>query len=242
MSFIKSLLHSLLRKCGYDILRYNLNNFISVRRKIILGQTKVDLVIDIGAHDGSYGAELRHSGYKKRIISFEPLTVAFNILKDRCFNDLLWSCSNRAIGNFNGKSTLNVSGNYPSSSLLKMTKEHIRSLPTSSIKSQELVEVVTLDSLLNELKLGQYRIYLKLDVQGYERIVLDGAVEVIKYVKVIEIELSLVKLYDDSPIYYEMISYLRSLGFHLVSITPGFSDPDTGYLLQVDGIFVRKTA
>jgi hypothetical protein len=52
--------------------------------------------------------------------------------------------------------------------------------------------------------------------------------------------MSIIPLYASELIYTEMIAYLDNLGFSLISLENGFSDPDTGQLLQADGIFVRK--
>jgi len=49
--------------------------------------------------------------------------------------------------------------------------------------------------------------------------------------------MSIVELYEGSPLYLEMTSYLNNLGFQLFSLENGFTDPKTGRLLQVDGIF-----
>jgi hypothetical protein len=83
------------------------------------------------------------------------------------------------------------------------------------------------------------RLWIKLDVQGYEHTVLDGAMQAIAQTRVVESELSLVPLYEGQHLYRDIIDQLESLGFGLVSIERGFTDPNTGHVLQVDGIFVR---
>jgi hypothetical protein len=83
------------------------------------------------------------------------------------------------------------------------------------------------------------RLWIKLDVQGYEQTVLDGAMQAIARTRVVESELSLIPLYEGQHLYREIIDQLEMLGFGLVSIERGFTDPTTGHVLQVDGIFVR---
>jgi hypothetical protein len=43
-----------------------------------------------------------------------------------------------------------------------------------------------------------------------------------------------------SVLYREIISFLEGLGFYLYTIIPGFRNPQTGQLLQADGVFVNK--
>lgn len=81
---------------------------------------------------------------------------------------------------------------------------------------------------------------MKVDVQGFEKQVLAGAVETIAQIEAVEIELSLVELYTNQTLMPEMLSNLTALGFGPVWLDRGFKDPKTGYLLQMDGIFIKK--
>ena len=81
---------------------------------------------------------------------------------------------------------------------------------------------------------------LKIDVQGYEKNVLIGAAESLKKVALLQLEMSITRLYEGELLYLEMIDYLDKLGFRLVSVEGGLSDPITGELQQMDGIFVNK--
>jgi FkbM family methyltransferase len=235
------LIHLLLHRFGFAILRYNMDNFVCLRRTQILLSQSIDVVLDVGAHDGSYGKEIRVSGFGGRIISFEPLREAFTVLEKRCRQDASWECVNKALGDSDGESIINISGRKTSSSLLEMSDRHMQAEPGSSCICREKINISKLDSLLCDFSLHDKRMYLKIDVQGYERKVLDGATLALEYIKAVELELSMVKLYEGGPLYYEMIEYLRSRGFDLISTTGGFSDHGTGHLLQADGIFVRRT-
>ena len=98
----------------------------------------------------------------------------------------------------------------------------------------------TLDSLVGEWTDQRGAIGLKLDVQGYEAQVLRGASGTLPRVVFLEIELSLVPLYAGQTLFIDMLEHVRSLGFSLVNVNSGFTDPRTGRVLQLDGIFLRN--
>lgn len=240
MKFFKYLAHRFFRMCGFDFLRYTPNNFAWLRRAKILLAQKVDVVLDVGANEGTYPIELRENGYHGRIISFEPLPQSFSLLQQRSDHDPLWDCENMAIGDSDGTIEINVSGRKTSSSILSITEAHVQAIPISVTVGKEEVKIAKLDSLSDKLLKPNDRICLKIDVQGYEKYVLQGAKNVLKQTCVIEVELSLAKMYEGGMLMNEMLEYLSGLGFELVSLEPVFMDPQTGAMLQADGIFVKQ--
>lgn len=240
MRFLRHVGHLCLRKIGYDTLRYTEHNFVGLRKAHILKHLGINLVLDIGAHEGSFALDLRESGYAGRIICFEPLPQAFKLLEERASRDENWTCDNLAIGDYDGEGEINVSKHKTSSSLLGISELHTKAMPASAYMGKEKVRVARLDSALKAILDTSDRVYLKADVQGYEKHVLLGAVETLKQTAAIEIELSMARMYEQAPLYHEMINYLEGLGFGLVSIEGVFTDPNTGYLLQADGIFVKR--
>jgi hypothetical protein len=80
----------------------------------------------------------------------------------------------------------------------------------------------------------------KLDVQGFELQVLEGATAVLDSITVIEIELSLAKLYVGQPHALDLANWLRDRGFDLVGVDPGDVDPRSGYTYEIDGMFARR--
>jgi hypothetical protein len=53
--------------------------------------------------------------------------------------------------------------------------------------------------------------------------------------------MSLVPLYRDEMVFPQMIEWLASREFQLVAVEPGSTDPATGRLLQIDGMFRRPS-
>ena len=73
-----------------------------------------------------------------------------------------------------------------------------------------------------------------------EKAVIDGAIASTKRILGIQMELSLVPLYSGETLLTEMLEHMTRLGYTLMALEPGFSDPVTGQLVQVDCIFFRK--
>jgi FkbM family methyltransferase len=200
----------------------------------------VDVVLDVGAATGGYGMGLREGGYQGRICSFEPLEDAFTVLERTAADDPRWSCLRLALGPEPGMAEINVAGNSDSSSLLAMGERHARSAPESVYIGTETVEVSTVDAVQERLVGSGERVFLKLDVQGFELEVLRGAESALPRFHGVQAELSLVPLYERAPSWTEVITYLQDRGFHVAQLQPVFADPATGEVLQVDGIFTRN--
>lgn len=237
---IKDTIHRFSRKLGYDFRRYTPENFPSLKRVKIIKSENINLALDIGASEGFYGIELRECGYTGRIISFEPLAQSYESLKIRCSKDKKWDCFNVALGDVKKEVEMSVSGHVTSSSLLPMTEAHISAMPPSATISKERIVLRTLDSFLGSEIKHEERIYMKIDVQGFEMLVLKGAEKILNQVVALELELSLAQLYQGGPLFIDMLKYMEELGFMVVSLNHVFSDAKTDQLLQVDGIFKRK--
>lgn len=236
---IKAAVRRLIRKFGLDLHRYNPEADPVLRRQRLLAHCGIDLVLDVGANAGQFGVELRRGGYRGRIVSFEPLSSAFRQLAARAEHDAAWSTMNTALSDADGTATINVSGNSVSSSLLAMLPTHGESAPESGYVGKETIGIRRLDGLFAGLAGPAARVYLKIDTQGSELRVLQGAGATLEDIDLLELELSLVPLYEGGPLLPEMLAWLAQRDYILVGLEPGFSDPRSGRLLQVDGIFAR---
>ena len=56
----------------------------------------------------------------------------------------------------------------------------------------------------------------------------------------IELELSIIPLYDGSELYSYYFNYFEKIGFELWSIEPEFIDPNKGRMLQFNATFVNR--
>ena len=235
---IKEAIRYFVRKLGYDITRFTYKH-PTVRLKKILQSCGINLVLDVGASIGQTGELLRSINYKGKIVSFEPLSSAYKELLCNTKGDKSWEAHNFALGNKNGKVLINIAGNSYSSSILDMLPSHVKFAPESKYIGQEEIEVKTLDSIFSSLCNQSDNIYLKIDTQGFEINVIKGAEKSLQFIDTIQLEMSLIPLYKNELLYNEMNHFLYQLGYSLISIEPGFSDKDTGRLLQVNGFFHR---
>lgn len=200
----------------------------------------IDLVIDVGANDGQFAIELRVGGYPGRIVSFEPLTAAHCRLLQASDSDPSWQVHPRcALGDRLGEIELNISGNSVSSSVLPMLPSHSKAAPNSAYLGRETVPLTTVDKAVLSYFEGAKAPFLKIDTQGYEWHVLDGALATLPKVRGIQMELSLVPLYEGQRLWRESIERLEAEGFVLWALQSAFVDPANGRTLQWDGLFFR---
>jgi FkbM family methyltransferase len=223
------------RRFGYDVHRLD-----AVRRSQLLRHHGVDLVLDVGAAIGKYGIELRRFGYNGRIVSFEPLDGSFAALAKEAEGDPSWTAVNCAVGDSNRTSVIHIAGNNDSSSLLEMLDRHSDVAPHARYVGSQEVDVRTLDDLTTDLFDVATVPFLKIDTQGFERAVLDGAVETLPRLRGVQLEMSLAPLYEGGMLMDEAIQRLLAAGFELQGLELGLRDPRTQQLLQADGIFFRN--
>ena len=231
---------TVLRATTIDLVRFHPRSHLLARRMRLLESHNINLIFDVGANRGQYASQMRTLGYRGRIVSFEPLSEAYAELRRRSSRDRAWQTVRCALGDAAGKATINVSGNSESSSLLPMLERHRRSAPQSDYIGTEAIEVDTLESAIATHVRSGEQLFVKLDAQGYERRIIDGARTALDRVRGLQVEMSLIPLYDGELLLCEMVQLLASRGFILMSLEPGHSDPSSGQLLQTDGIFYRE--
>ncbi len=237
---MKAYIKRLAKRYGYEILGPPLAFAAHHTLIALIRQQEINLVLDVGANTGQFVGELRASGYAGRIVSFEPLATAHEQLCRQAASDAMWTIADRtAIGAAPGSVEIHVSGNSVSSSILDMLPSHSEAEPESNYVGTETVPVNRLDDLCPLT--AQDRVLLKIDVQGYERQVLDGAQRVLESCRAVISEMSLVPLYDGQVLARDLWDLLAAQGFEAWSLEPGFRHPASGRMLQLDGVFVRSS-
>ncbi len=207
----------------------------------LLLRSGIDVVLDVGANCGQYGATLRRLGYQGRIVSFEPVCDPLAILRRRAARDPLWTVFPHALGDERATVTINVAGNgAASSSVLPMMPRHAEACPESRYVKRQEAEQHRLDALWRQVTAPGDTVFLKLDVQGYEEAVLRGAGDRLHHCAGLQMEVSCVPLYKGGLLLGKALDLVQHrYGLTLMALVPGFTDPRTGQMLQCDAIFLR---
>ena len=189
-----------------------------------LKSRQVDAVFDVGANSGQYAMGLRKRGYTGRIASFEPLSGPFSDIAKQSVEGsavgLPAICPRRCDGTI----SINVAGNAgESSSVLPMLKSHQDVFPAANYIGTEKVPIHRLDSVAPEILRPTDMIFLKIDVQGFEKQVLAGGKSTVNDRCVgMQLELSFLPLYEGGMLIREALDLAYSLGFTLTGMLPVF--------------------
>ena len=205
----------------------------------ILSFHKINLILDVGAYTGTYAQSVRRFGYNREIVSFEPIKESYEKLILNSSDDKRWSVHKRvALGKENKIIKINVSKKKDSSSILKIKKNHLKLEPESKIINNEKVNMIKLDRIIKQYA-SKKNTYLKIDTQGYEYPILLGSGNFLKRIKLIQLELSLQKLYEGQESWEKILKYLEKFHFKIWNIVPGFKNKENSQLMQFDVILYK---
>jgi FkbM family methyltransferase len=218
-----------LRRFGYDVVTYR--PFLE-----LLPKWGIKTVLDVGANEGQFAMELRSAGYTGAIFSFEPTRKAFECLKNNSRNDARWQVVNSGLGSTNEKLIVAVPEDSRLTSVLPPTKSQLFS-------GEETIRLQRLDiwlSEMSEIKIDLSTTCLKLDVQGYESEVLEGAGNALPQFGAIMAELAICQSYEAQPYIDDIIPSLRNKGFDLWVTRRGLWTPHGNREFEIDGLFRNR--
>lgn len=206
----------------------------------LLAAHKVTVLIDVGGNTGQYASAVRANGYTGRIVSFEPLESAHAALTAAAADDRGWTVAPRcAVGAATGTVEINVSPESDMSSLLPMTELAARHLASARPTATETVALTTLAAELPRHAGPDDVIFVKSDTQGYEAAVLDGLGDAGARLTGVQLELSLVPVYQGPPDHLAMLNRLAGMGFTPHLIVPGYWSRHYGRMLEYDVVCFR---
>jgi FkbM family methyltransferase len=208
-----------------------------------LARLGISQVLDIGANTGQFAAKLRKYGYDGVIHSVEPQAAAHAGLLANAANDLRWLPTLRqGLGDAAGRVELNVSENSYSSSILQVQADHVRAAPQAHTVARETIYVNRASNLFRDEVMSSIEA-VKMDVQGYEKHVLDGLAPYLATVRLLMLEMSLVECYAGEVDLFTLDRFLTDqCGFSRISLEPSYYDDRAGVVQQYDGIYGRPDA
>lgn len=200
-----------------------------------LGRPRV--IYDIGACEGTWALMAKASCPQAEIHAFEPLVVHhelfLNLAPTRPENDI--TLHKVAVGERSGSLEMHVASRADCSSPLSLLPAFER----EGVREARLerVSVVRLDDYVREKNLPPADL-VKLDVQGYERQVIEGAGVCLANARFVIVELSFQELYARQDLYESVLNALHRHAFRLTAFS---GDVGAGrQLVQADALFVRR--
>lgn len=203
----------------------------------------VDCLFDVGANRGQYAMMARRdAGYKGLILSFEPNPDIFVPLARRAAGDPRWHVFNMALSDFDGAASFNIMAADQFSSLKRPSgaQDAIFADRNKVTKTVDM-QCRRLDTLLPELvaQHGFARPFLKMDTQGHDLSVCEGAGDAIGRMLGVQTELGVRPIYEGGAGYRAMIDWLEARDF----APSAFFANNKGHfplLVEMDGIFVNR--
>ena len=198
----------------------------------------IDVVFDVGANEGFFGEFLRQEGYRGLIVSFEPIHQIFPALEHRASRDGAWEVHRVGLGDAPGEAIINVSEATVFSSLLRHRDAALSFDTRSAPTRNETVIIDTLDSFA--ARFAERRCFLKIDTQGYERQVLQGAKATLPRLLGVQMELPLVHLYSGVWGLSDAVAFMAGCGFVVAQFHPvNYHHLDAVSWVEADCVFRR---
>ena len=218
----------------YSDLNY-LNTPLEINKELesYFDLNKVQLVLDIGACDGLDSIKYARIFSHSIVYSFEPLSNNFELINKNLINYNVRNVKpiQLALSNEKGQATFYVSSGRPeeinedidwdfgnkSSSLLEPNKtKEIH--PWLKFQESITVQTETLENFLIE-KNNKIVVFVHMDVQGAELMVLQGAGKFISKIKMIWLEVENIELYKNQPLASDVEHFLLKNGFSKIKDT-----------------------
>jgi len=172
------------------------------------------VAIDVGANVGSWTQEFLRQVPTSNVFCFEPSATAYETLTSRFENEERVHPFNLALSDKSGPARL--WSDYPGSGLASLSRRRLDHMDISFLNTEQ-VQLSTLDQWCSEESI-QPRI-LKLDVEGHELHVLNGATGTLASVDVIQFEFGGGNI-DSRTFFQDFFYFFQERRFKLFRLTP----------------------
>jgi FkbM family methyltransferase len=243
-SFMKDMVRRLARSGGLYVSRYPPPATLAFHLKHLTRRLEINCVLDVGAHEGGYARLLRREvGFGGEIVSFEPAAASFAALRSALAGDRRWRGHGYALGRSPGWATLSVFAESELNTFLAPSGYGVERFPTmASPLPAQTVEVRRLGDVFDEVTahVPEPRALLKVDTQGYDLEVIEGAAEVLCRVAALQVELPVKHVYEGVPGLAVTLERLDELGFEVTGMFPVTRDRDLLRVVEFDCVLRRR--
>lgn len=219
---MKQLIKYLLRRCGFEIVRSK--RFGAIPWQDISAMFEglpLKTVFDVGANTGQTSLEFLHRFPSASIHSFEPYLAAFDKLHQATSGYSRIKPIQSALGESAGQQVLYVNSESATNSLLPNAIEADRYQPKGSAdpKGTASIAITTVDDYCKQESIPHIDL-LKMDTQGYELKVLQGADHMLASgnISAIYSEVLFAPLYRNQAYFHDIYGHLYARGFRLVNL------------------------
>jgi FkbM family methyltransferase len=200
----------------------------------------IGTVLDVGANEGQFIKVARVLFPKASILAFEPnprLTGALQTLLSARGNGAVLPI---ACGRESATMPLHLTEFSPANSLLQPATQRVPDFPSLEAEDTVEVKVERLDDAVRASLLAHAPYLLKIDVQGFEWEVLQGAIGILPDVTVIICEVNAVALYAEQAGFEQVYGFLYEHNFRLVDFGEPIRARGTGEVLYFDVAFLKS--
>jgi len=193
---------------------------------------------DVGANEGQTIKLLQEVFRSPRIYAFEPSSEVFTKLRSRRYRSDVF-LYNFALGRQNSQEEFINYEDSRLSSFFPLSTDEESQFGHLKIKAKESVEIKTIDWFLTRYQINEIDL-LKIDTQGYDLQVLQGASESFRRgsIKNVYVELNFLKLYENQADAQQITRFLTEHNFHLVDYYEKSRREDV--LFWCNGLFTRR--
>jgi FkbM family methyltransferase len=186
------------------------------------------VVYDIGAYHGDWSAEIKTIFKNAQFFLFEANENQKKYLEKRPFPFFIRALGDREeVVNFYSKDSTG------DSLFLEQTQHYEEGKYTIKV-----VQMTTLENVVKENNLPLPDL-VKIDVQGAEKLILQGSPSIIQHAEVVILETKILEYNQGAPLINEIMTCMDQLGFRMFDILELHYLPNRD-LMEVDILFVKK--
>lgn len=238
---MKTLLKKLFRSLGYSVTKFIPGSDSQHGLQLSLSNVKSPVIFDVGAHHGETATVFSKLFPNAKLYCFEPFPQSYDKLR---FNSAAYQHARlvpMGFSNANGIQAFYVNESDATNSLLALEDSACMTWSLDKLKQVNAIECnfQTIDSYMATEQIARIDL-LKLDVQGAEMLVLEGATESLREGKISHIYLEIItaKTYTSQKSMAEYMSMLDLFGYRIRGMY-NLEYGKEGDLLQLDALFSK---